>query len=88
MKHPYTGEDVIRAPRICPIPDIDITFGDSVVWRGKPWVVSSMHYYAANGKTRVASLVCFGDDPTQVGTAHAPINELRVFADAQPYTSA
>jgi hypothetical protein len=88
MNHPYTGEELARSTRACPLPEIDVAFGDSVVWEGKPWVVNSMHYYAADGKTRMASLVRYGNDFAQASTAYAPIHELRVFSDAQPYTSA
>lgn len=76
---------MIRLPRKCPIPGYDLSFGDAVVWQGKPWVINSMHYVAADGNTRLASLVRYGDNPEQATEAYAPLDELRVFDDAKPY---
>lgn len=85
MKHPFTGQEIIRLPRTCPVPGLDLAFGDGVVWQGKPWVVNSLHRFAADGVTRLADLVRWGHDPDQTATASAPAHELRVFQDAEPY---
>ncbi len=87
MKHPFTGEELIRAPRVCPIRGIDIAFGDGVVWKGKPWIVNSMHRLEADGATRLIDLVRYGSDPAQPSVASAPVHELMVFEDSKPWTS-
>lgn len=85
MKHPFTGQELIRVPRTCPVPGLDVAFGDGVVWQGKPWIVNSLHCFAADGVTRLADLVRWGNDASQPTSIQAPAHELRVFQDAEPW---
>jgi hypothetical protein len=86
MKHPYTGEDLVRVPRTCPLPNYDLTFGDCVVWQGLPWMINTMNYRLADGRP-AAELLRYGKNPEQAADVIAPLDELRVFDDAKPYRS-
>ena len=87
MKHFFTGQEMVRAPRVCPVPGYDLAFGDGVLWKSRPWIISSMHYVEPDGRP-AASLVRYGNAPDQDREAIAPLNELRVFSDAEPWTAA
>jgi hypothetical protein len=88
MKHPHTGEEMVRALRVCPVPGFDLSFGDCVVWNGQAWVINSMHYREAITMRPVASLVRYGDYASQPAVAYAPLEELKVFRDAELWTTA
>lgn len=75
---------MVRAPRTCPVPGFDLSFGDCVLWKARPWVINSMHYRMDDGRP-AASLVRYGNAPAQDAEAIAPLDELRVFDDAQPW---
>ena len=87
MKHPFIGQEMIRAPRECPVPGYDLAFGDCVLWKARPWTISSMHYMLNDGR-RAASLARYGNAPEQDAEAIAPLDELRVLDDAKPWTLA
>lgn len=55
------------------------------LWRGKPWVINSMHYMGEDGKTPTASLIPYIQGSDQLDEDFAPFSELKVFKDTEPY---